>query len=419
VRKFIQQCPTCQKNRVSGFQGTTTKFSLSVYSDPMSRLSIDTVGPFPADLEGNKYILVIIDNFSRYITLWPRPDATAETAAKAIIQHIAHYGTPIEIQTDGGPEFYGALVRELISITGIEQFKNAPYSHEENGIVERSIQTLQKHLRAMIFDFEFPTRWSEFVPLVQRIMNSSFHSAIGCAPASLIFGCAIDLDAGVLYPHQNPSGDNVSDRYKLLIDYQEMIIKKVQNTLRAVAKEDPTDGRDVRDDDYPSGSYVIMRYPEGRKPNKLVTPMRGPYRVIELVNDHVTVEDLMAQDEGHKRFTVHTSQVRPFNFDPDRVKPQAAARRDTGNQIISKVNYMEDRGKKMRKNDLYFSVSWEGYGDEYDTFEPWKSLIHTAQLHLFLHENNMDKLIPKEDRRADNNYAIQLTDQEVADGWEA
>jgi hypothetical protein len=57
-------------------------FTTSTY-DSMSRLNIDTIGPLDISVHGYQYILVIIDTFSRYITLWPTRSTTAIEAADA------------------------------------------------------------------------------------------------------------------------------------------------------------------------------------------------------------------------------------------------------------------------------------------------------------------------------------------------
>ncbi len=38
-------------------------------SAPMKNISMDSVGPFPEDVHGNRYILVIIDEFSKFALL--------------------------------------------------------------------------------------------------------------------------------------------------------------------------------------------------------------------------------------------------------------------------------------------------------------------------------------------------------------
>ena len=40
----------------------------------MERVSVDVRGPIPKDDYGNTYLLVIIDNFSRYLEIYPMPD---------------------------------------------------------------------------------------------------------------------------------------------------------------------------------------------------------------------------------------------------------------------------------------------------------------------------------------------------------
>jgi len=61
---------------------------------------------------------------------------------------------------------------------------------------------------------------------------------------------------------------------------------------------------------------------------------------------------------------------------------------------------------KPRKECLYFTVRWLGYGPEFDTQEPWSGLKDTTQLWTYLHKKGLQKLIPKDKRRADGNYDI-------------
>ena len=76
---------------------------------PMDRINIDTIGPFPQDEEGNKYIMVFIDVFSRFVELVPVPDLTASTAAKEVIKFTGRYGIPDEILTDNGTQYLNEL----------------------------------------------------------------------------------------------------------------------------------------------------------------------------------------------------------------------------------------------------------------------------------------------------------------------
>ena len=73
------------------------------------------------------------------------------------------------------------------------------YSKEENSIVERVNKEVIRHLRALIFSHNETSKWSKhYLPLVQRIVNTSRVESINAVPAELLFGNAITLDRGVL-----------------------------------------------------------------------------------------------------------------------------------------------------------------------------------------------------------------------------
>jgi hypothetical protein len=75
------------------------------------------------------------------------------------------------------------------------------YSKEQNAFVERANKEVMRHLTAIIFDRRVSDVWSsEYLPLVQRIMNAKVHDTIGVSPAELVFGKSINLYAGLLWP---------------------------------------------------------------------------------------------------------------------------------------------------------------------------------------------------------------------------
>ena len=55
---------------------------------PFEKVSLDITGPLPKGTHGEKYILGIIDNFSKYPALIPLKNSTAEQVAKAMYARI-------------------------------------------------------------------------------------------------------------------------------------------------------------------------------------------------------------------------------------------------------------------------------------------------------------------------------------------
>jgi hypothetical protein len=47
------------------------------------------------------------------------------------------------------------------------------YHPEANGLVERRMMEVVKHLKALVYEQRIKDRWSQFLPMPQRIMNYS------------------------------------------------------------------------------------------------------------------------------------------------------------------------------------------------------------------------------------------------------
>jgi hypothetical protein len=71
----------------------------------MDTIIIDTIGPFPADKNESKHVLVILDNFSKFVELMASKDTMANSAAIGIFSFVCRYGTPRRIVSDNGTQF--------------------------------------------------------------------------------------------------------------------------------------------------------------------------------------------------------------------------------------------------------------------------------------------------------------------------
>ena len=140
VRQFIQECPQCQfmlHAKLHINKATINPFNMAV-GQPMDRINIDSIGPFPVDDQNNKYIMVLIDVFSRFVELVAIPDLTALTAAKKTVEFTGRYGIPSEILTDNGTQYVNQLSNELYDLMLTNHTTVMAYSHEENSMVERA-----------------------------------------------------------------------------------------------------------------------------------------------------------------------------------------------------------------------------------------------------------------------------------------
>ena len=63
---------------------------------PLERVHIDLMGPFVESNKGNKYILMIIDQFTKWLECYPLHDQKAETVATSFIEgFVSRLGCPL------------------------------------------------------------------------------------------------------------------------------------------------------------------------------------------------------------------------------------------------------------------------------------------------------------------------------------
>ena len=51
------------------------------------QVAVDIVGPMPVTITGNRYMITIMDRFSRYLKIIPVPDMKTITVVRTILNH--------------------------------------------------------------------------------------------------------------------------------------------------------------------------------------------------------------------------------------------------------------------------------------------------------------------------------------------
>ncbi|GJR07211.1 retrovirus-related pol polyprotein from transposon TNT 1-94 [Tanacetum coccineum] len=117
-------------------------------------LHMDLCGPMRVDsINGKKYILVIVDDYSRYTwTLFLRSkDETPEALKDFLTMIQQNLQAPIiSVRTDRGTEFLNKILHAYFKEEGLEHQTSTPRTPEQNGVVERRNRTLVEAARTML-----------------------------------------------------------------------------------------------------------------------------------------------------------------------------------------------------------------------------------------------------------------------------
>jgi hypothetical protein len=196
---------------------------------------MDTIGPLPEAEDGSKYILVLIDSFTRHVQLTACIDVSAETAANALVKHMSRFGRPKELITDQGTQYVNALFKAITQHFGFHHFNSIPYSKEENGIVERANKEVNRHVRNIMFDSLIRDQWHAHLLITEHVMNSSIKEPTGVAPNTLLYGHhAGAVDEAFFLPVDDITGLTLTVRQYLdnLYATQHKVIAAAQNSQR-------------------------------------------------------------------------------------------------------------------------------------------------------------------------------------------
>ncbi len=139
--------------------------------------------------KGHRYVVSILDGFSRYLWLRAIPDKKSATVAGVVKGLYAEWGKPRIIQCDQGTEFRGSF-EELAKEMGIKIVRSSPYYPQSQGKCERSHQTWKAKLYFDILKNEGTKKWSERLQEYGQLYNEAYHTAIRMTP----FQCHFQRD---------------------------------------------------------------------------------------------------------------------------------------------------------------------------------------------------------------------------------
>ncbi|KAK1605364.1 hypothetical protein QYE76_029037 [Lolium multiflorum] len=155
--------------------------SIVTTSRPLELLHLDLFGPSHYDtLGGSKYGLVIVDDYSRYswVFLLKSKDETHREFITFAKKAQRMYESEIKaIRTDNGTEFKNYTMQEFVDDEGIKHEFSAPYTPQQNGVVERKNRTIIEMARTMKFEMSMMGELKFFLGFqVRQLAKGTFIS---------------------------------------------------------------------------------------------------------------------------------------------------------------------------------------------------------------------------------------------------
>ena len=162
------------------------------------------MGPFPVTVQGNRYIMVVGDYFTRWTECYPIPDQKAQTVASKIVEEfVARFGVPLGLHSDQGRDFESAVFKEVCSLLGLRKTRTTPYHPRSDGIVERFNGTMENMLRLWVSKSH--TDWDQHLALLCMAYRAAEHESTKETPNAMMLGRELSMPIDLL---AGPSADS-------------------------------------------------------------------------------------------------------------------------------------------------------------------------------------------------------------------
>ena len=272
VVKYVKECVVCQRHKDS--RALQQPFQeLPPVKWPLERISLDLTD-MVSGANGYRYVLTIIDHYSRYCKFYPLRTKTTDEVSRNFVVYLQDFGIPTCVVLDNGAEFTSLQFKELCKAHNIKLGYITPYHPQGNSLSERMHRTMKTILNVLCQGH--PYKWPGYLGETQRVLNTAVHTTLGEQPHFVFFSRRAPRQVTSTLPSLNDGDESAVEKAHEIVQktHQEMARK-----YRQLANRNRKSERVEKD------ALVWVRN-ETVIPNtsrKLNPKWIGPYRVTEVV----------------------------------------------------------------------------------------------------------------------------------------
>lgn len=307
IKTRIKNCSTCAISKPC-LKSKVGFLSSRVPTRPMEKLYLDHVGKLPRTKNGNAYILVVVDAFSKFTWLCPVREVTSKTTIKALNTYIfQNFGFPSIVISDNHSSFTSHLFKNFCFSHSIKHATISAY-HAEANMVERYNRNLKASLIA--YHSASQNTWDESLPWLQQAFNSALNESSMHTPSEVVLKfrptspLSLSWNINELLPDPNSNHDVVK------------VWREVRgNLLKAHERHKIVYNKNRYPNPYKIGDIVWCKtHPKSsaidKRAAKLMPRYSGPFRIFDFLTP-VTVS-LGNPNSNEVVKKAHISHLKPY-----------------------------------------------------------------------------------------------------------
>lgn len=365
TQAVAKSCDSCQRSLLSNFHAKAEMGHIPRASVPGEIYCIDVAGPYLNYNTNLKYIVFVIDTFSRY--LWTKcvKEQSGEEIANFLMDIYGKAGVPKVLLSDRATSLRHGVVPILNAKLGVKKVETTSYHPAGNGMCERVIGTICRKIKTIVEEVSDKSKWPEAAARATDAYNRQVHVATGFAPAQIALGYIPSIGFTPLepkFPGLKTHSQFVHDK----LDFMKQVYEQVNSNLNEYAEKlKASFDKHAKPHSFQPGQWVLVKKGavKDKPQGKLTVPYIGPAE-IESIDNHKAHIIFIANGVTQ---TVNIERLKNYYQDKDTMlevnkftapKRQEGTKKSEHADIISDLQTDEEElqqgitGKSPFKNNL-------------------------------------------------------------------
>eukprot|EP00775_Hariotina_reticulata_P006347 gene6347-biopygen8143 len=356
VSEVVKHCEHCDRV-LSYFNSNPEQLQSIPVSSEGFRWHVDLAGPFPKSQQGNTYVMIAVEAFTKHLEAVPIRNKESATVAYALLHNvIAKFGAPGQVVTDSGSEFLGHFQQLLIDCM-IDHPQISTDHPQANGQAEKMVQTVKRALMKTCAAKKMVSNWDTEVAWISLGYRCTPQCSTHLSPYEMLYARKPVVPPAVasLTVPEVSYDDPVSAAKDLLLRKEALkqACPMALENLAIAQHRDQLRYLRVRDADYKPkirhfsvGDFVYVQQLQ-RKSTLMPRAQPLIYRVMEIRDSGV----LILQGKCGRKISMHMSHCAPCHLPgiDGSVDPRLAENTD---DVLCEVCGTDEQESKLLICDL-------------------------------------------------------------------
>lgn len=183
---FIENCQRCKERKPTNQTLRTPMGKAFMVQRPFQHIYMDFIGPYPRSKSGYTYVIVVLDQLTKYPVFVPLRHANSSLVCEFLEKDVfSTFNVPETIYTDNASQFKSKIFQSFLEMYGVNHLTPPSYSPQSNAS-ERLNKEIIYGINMQLENDQ--TKWVESLNKIAFSLRSSVHQTIGYSPHFALFG---------------------------------------------------------------------------------------------------------------------------------------------------------------------------------------------------------------------------------------